>query len=99
MMIRLRIPSIRYETGLIVVTVRNQSISIRFRGRFIEDRKRKTKKSGKSAWIASPEPVRRARNAPIAPNASATRTPRRTMRKTPGTPLSGRTPATMPIVR
>ena len=64
-MIRLRIPSIRYETGLIVATVRNQSISIRFRGRFIDEMNRKTKKSGKSAWIASPEPVRSARNAPM----------------------------------
>ena len=88
-MIRLRMPSIRYETGLIVATVRNQSISIRFRGRFIDERKRKTKKSGNSAWIASPEPVRSARKAPIAPKPSAIRTPRKTMAKTPSTPLSG----------
>ena len=56
---------------MIVATVRNQSSSIRFRGRFIDERKRKTKRSGKSPWTASPEPVRSARTAPSAPKPSA----------------------------
>ena len=59
-MIRLRTHSIRYETGFTVATKRNQSTPIRFRGVFIEERKRKTKSSGKRPWIASPEPVRSA---------------------------------------
>ena len=62
LMIRLRTHSIRYETGLMVATKRNQSTAIRLRGVFIEERKRKTKRTGKSPWIASPEPVRSARN-------------------------------------
>src|SRR4029453_877265 len=71
-MIRLRSPSIRYEIGLKVATVRNQSCSIRFRGRFIDERKRPTNRSGKSPCTASPDPVRSAKNAPSAPNAIAT---------------------------
>ena len=71
-MIRLRIPSIRYEIGLNVATVRNQSCSIRFRGRFMDERKSPTKRSGKRPCTASPEPVRSAKNAPSAPNAIAT---------------------------
>src|SRR5918996_625830 len=97
--IRLRSPSIRYETGLIVATMRNQSISIRFRGRFMDERKRKTKRSGNIACTASPVPVRSARTAPIAPKAMATRTARKTTTKRPATPLSGRTPAARPTVR
>src|SRR5262249_54325591 len=45
-MTRLRSPSTRYETGFHDATVRNQSCSIRFRGRFIDDRKKKTNSSG-----------------------------------------------------
>ena len=98
-MMRLRIPSIRYETGLIVATVRNHSISIRFRGRFIDERKRKTKKSGKSAWIASPEPVRSARKAPIAPNAEREKHAQEDDQEDAGRRSPGRTPAIRPTVR
>ena len=48
-MIRLRTHSIRYETGLIEARKRNQSTAIRLRGVFIDEMKRKTKSSGKSA--------------------------------------------------
>ena len=71
-MIRLRTPSIRYETGLTVAASRNQVTDIRFRGMFIDEMKRKTKKSGNRPWIASPEPVRSAAKRPSAPNASTT---------------------------
>ena len=74
-MIRLRTHSIMYETGLSVAAIRNHSTSIRFRGVFIEEMKRKTKSTGKSAWIVSPEPVRNASQAPSAPNASETIAP------------------------
>ena len=47
-----------YETGLSVAAMRNQSTPMRLRGVFIEEMKRKTKSTGKSAWIVSPEPVR-----------------------------------------
>ncbi len=60
-MIRLRTASIRYETGLIDASALNHWISIRSRGAFIDEMKRKTKSSGNSPWIASPEPVRNAR--------------------------------------
>jgi hypothetical protein len=36
----------------------------------MEEMKRKTNMTGKSAWMVSPEPVRKARYAPSAPNAS-----------------------------
>ena len=41
---------------MIVASVRNQSTIIRLRGAFIDEKKRKTKSTGNSAWIASPEP-------------------------------------------
>ena len=56
-MMRLRTHSIMYETGFSVAAIRNHSTPIRFRGAFIEEMKRNTKRTGKSAWIASPEPV------------------------------------------
>src|SRR5262249_26432272 len=46
-MIRLRRPSIMYETGLSVAAIRNQVVSMRFRGRFIDEMKRRKKSSGK----------------------------------------------------
>src|SRR5439155_22977306 len=48
-----RTASIRYETGLIVAIQRNQSVWIRLRGKFIDDRNRKTKNTGKSPCTAS----------------------------------------------
>ena len=71
-MITLRTHSIRYETGLIDARNWNQPTAIRLRGVFIDEMKRKTKSRGKSAWIASPEPVRSARYEPRAPKPSAT---------------------------
>ena len=89
-MIRLRMPSIRYETGFSVAAVRNQSISIRLRGMFIEEMNRKTNSTGKSPWTASPEPVRSAANAPSAPNASTIRAARNEQHDRAGAP--GRQP-------
>ena len=74
-MIRLRTHSIMYETGLSVAAIRNHSTPMRLRGVFIEEMKRKTKRTGKSAWIVSPEPVRNASHAPSAPNESETIAP------------------------
>ena len=46
-MMRLRTASIRYETGLAEAIALNHWISISSRGAFIDERKRKTKSSGK----------------------------------------------------
>ena len=48
-MIRLRTPSIRYETGFAVATQRNQSTAIRLRGIAIDEMKRKTKNDREQA--------------------------------------------------
>ena len=48
-----------------LATAWNQSVWIRSSGSAIEERKRKTKKTGKRPWTASPEPVRRAAKRPI----------------------------------
>ena len=98
-MIRLRSPSIRYEIGLNVATVRNQSCSIRFLGRFMDERKSPTKRSGKRPCTASPEPVLSAKNAPSAPNAIATAVARMIRTTPPTIPDSSRTPTINPIVR
>ena len=95
-MMRLRTASIMYETGFSVAAVRNQSTPMRFRGAFIEERKRKTKRTGKSAWIVSPEPVRYASQAPSAPNARATTAPYTSSTAIPAGPDSKRTPAVSP---
>ena len=57
-----------------VATAWNQSVWIRFSGSAIEERKRKTKKTGKRPWTASPEPVRRAAKRPIVPKATVIET-------------------------
>ena len=51
-------PSIRYGTGFRVAIQRNQSVSIRSRGMFIDERKSSTKKTGKIPCTASGEPLR-----------------------------------------
>jgi hypothetical protein len=99
MMIRLRTLSIRYETGFTVATSRNQVISIRFRGRFIDERNRKTKKAGKRLCTASPEPVRRAANAPRAPKPRVTRSMKASRTRTPRNPDASRTPTINPTLR
>ena len=95
-MIRLRTHSIMYETGLSVAAIRNQSTPMRFRGAFIDEMNRKTKRTGKSAWIVSPEPVRYASQAPSAPNESETSAPYSEQDGDPGRPgleaNSGRQP-------
>ncbi len=93
MMIRLRTPSIRYETGFSVAAVRNQSISIRFRGISIDEMKRKTKRTGNRPWTASPEPVRSASE--DAERAEAERDEEREdeqHERSPATPAAKRTP-------
>ena len=91
-MIRLRMPSIRYETGLTFAAQRNQSASIRLRGKFIDEMSRKTNNTGKSPWTASPEPVRSAMNRPAPPKAIAIATARRSSIAIPAAPDSRCTP-------
>src|SRR5262249_2509320 len=91
-MIRLRTPSIRYETGLIVAATLNQCTWIRSRGVFIEEMNRNTNRNGKVAWIDSPEPVRSARNAPSMPNAAAIVEASTRITSAPPTPAWKRTP-------
>src|SRR5207247_6574842 len=98
-MIRLLTHSSRYETGFAVAKSRNQVIEIRFRGMFIEERKRKTKKAGKRLCTASPEPVRSAARAPSAPKPSETRIAKAKSTSTPRNPDSSRTPTMRPTLR
>ena len=95
-MIRLRTHSIRYETGLMLATKWNQSTAIRFRGVFIEERKRKTKRSGNSPWIASPEPVRSARKTPSAPKLTEITAAKRKSTRIPSAPDAKSTPMSRP---
>ena len=99
MMMSERIPSIRYETGLSVATVRNQSISIRFRGMAIDERKRKTKNTGNRLWTASPEPVRSAAKAPSAPNPIEISIEKTSSTTAPAGPVARRTPTSSPTAR
>ena len=94
-----RIPSIRYDTGLSVATVRNHSISIRFRGMAMDDRKRKTKNTGNRLWTASPEPVRSAAKAPRAPNPIEIRMEKAMSTTAPAGPVARRTPTSSPTPR
>ena len=98
-MIRLRTPSNRYEIGLIVAANRNQSITIRFRGKFIDDRNSPTKSSGKSPCTDSPEPVRSAKKIPSAPNANEIRVASASKVSAPPTPEASLTPAASPTER
>jgi hypothetical protein len=99
MMIRLRTHSRRYETGLAVARARNQSTSIRLRGRPSDEMNRKTKKRGKIPCTASPEPVRRAVKAPSAPNPRETTTANTSRTRTPSAPAAKSTPTASPTVR
>jgi hypothetical protein len=98
-MMRLRIPSIRYETGFAVANHLNQSVDIRLRGRLIEEMKRKTKKTGKIPFTASVDPVRSAANAPKAANPSEITAASPIITTPPAIPDSSRTPKTSPIER
>ena len=85
-------PSIRYETGLTVAAQRNQSTSIRFRGKFIDETIRNTNRTGKSPWTDSPEPVRSAMKQPTVPKPIAIAIARLSSTTTPAAPDAGRTP-------
>ena len=61
--------------------------------------KRKTKKTGKNACTASPEPVRSARNEPSAPKPSATSAAKQRSTGTPAHPAAKSTPNTSPTAR
>src|SRR3954452_19500722 len=98
-MIMLRTHSSRYETGLAVAASRNHVASIRFRGMFIDEMKRKTKKAGKRLCTASPEPVRSAAKAPSAPKARPTRAANANSTSTPAGPAAIRTPTAIPTPR
>ena len=77
----------------------NQSVWIRSSGSAIEERKRKTKKTGKRLWTASPEPVRRAAKRPIVPKATVIVTESATMTRAPPTPAASSAPAVRPTIR
>src|SRR5256885_465425 len=66
------------------------------RGRLPEERNRNTNSSGKSPCTASPEPVRRAANSPIAPKASVIRSESAKITKTPPMPAAKLAPAAKP---
>ena len=82
-----------------MATSRNQSVWMRSRGRLIDDRKRKTKKTGNIPWTASPEPVRSAMKRPMEPNPIAMRVARATITRTPRTPAAKLAPAATPTMR
>src|SRR5581483_6233918 len=88
-MIRARSPSIRYETGFTLASQRNQSASIRFRGKFIEERSRNAKSSGNRPCTDSPVPVRRAMKTPTAPKPIAIAIARASRTTTPPAPEAG----------
>src|SRR4029453_15917176 len=96
---RLLIAPIRKETGFSDAAPRNTPVSIRFRGRFIDEMNRKTKKSGKRLCTASVEPVRSAARAPKDPKAKTIRTASTKITNTPAAPDSNLTPMTSPTVR
>ena len=95
-MIRLRTHSMRYEMGLSVASTRNHSTAIRSRGVFIDEMKRKTKRSGNIACTDSPDPVRSARNAPSAPKPNETRTEKTSRTTIPPAPAANSTPTSRP---
>ena len=75
---------------------RNQSCSISGRGKLIEDRKSRTKNSGKKPCTVSPEPERSPTNAPSAANASATSIASASSAGMPSRPASKSMPAAKP---
>src|SRR4051812_13142316 len=92
-----RIPSSKYEIGLIDATVSNHPVWMRSRGRFADDRKSRTKKSGKMPCTASPDPVRSPTARPSAPKPVAASAPISTMPTPPGTPVAKVPPPMSPI--
>jgi hypothetical protein len=66
---------------------------------FIDERNRKTKKTGNSPWTASVEPVRSAAHVPNEANASAITVSSTSSRNAPPTPVSRCTPKANPTRR
>jgi hypothetical protein len=66
------------------------------RGAFIDEMKRKTNRSGKRPWIASPEPVRSARKTPRAPKPTETSAANARMTRMPSAPEAKSTPTARP---
>ena len=86
-------------TGLTLAIVWNQSVVSRSSGSAIAERKRKTKKTGKRPWTASPEPKRRAAKRPIVPKATVIETERARMTSAPAGPAASSAPAISPTAR
>src|SRR5581483_10179384 len=97
--IRLRTPSIRYETGLAVARPRNHPTDIRFRGAFIDEMKSATKKTGKKPITDSLDPERSATSAPSDPKASTTSSVRARSTSTPAAPALKPVPVARPTMR
>ncbi len=72
---------------------------MRLRGRFIEDRKKKTNSSGNMPCTASAEPVRAPMIEPSPPNASATSIASTISSAAPPTPAATCAPASSPTAR
>src|SRR5918995_3148085 len=94
-----RTDSIRYETGFALAAHLNQSVSIRLRGMFIDEMNRKTKKTGKSPWTTSVDPLRSAAHVPMPAKPSAITSSSRSRSAAPPMPLSRRTPNARPTAR
>ncbi len=73
---------------MIVATAWNQSTLIRLRGRLDEDRKRRTKNSGKIPCTVSPDPVRSPIARPSAPKPTAASVPIAMITSTPAKPVA-----------
>ena len=69
------------------------------RGRLIDDRNRKTKKTGNMPCTASPLPVRRATTRPRAPKPSVISIERATITSTPAKPAAKCAPTAAPTIR
>ena len=79
--------------------MRNQSCSISGRGSAIEDRNSATNSSGKKPWTASPVPVRRPMNAPVAAKPSATSIANTSSTGIPAGPAAKSMPDAKPTTR
>ena len=82
-----------------VAIVRNQSCSMRSRGKNAELRNSSTKNSGKNPWTAWPEPARSATNVPKQANAMQIVTARTTSTSAPPTPAAIPAPNARPTRR
>ncbi len=85
-MIGALIPSTKYDSGLIVATFLNQSVSIRFLGNDMEERNKKTAASGAMPTTAAGDPVNRPIRNPSAPKPRTAVRKRATTITTPSGP-------------